>query len=78
MIKTIRKAAIQLAGLGTRMLPATKAIPKVLLPIYDRLFIEHLVKESIAVGITEIVLVTRGGKEAIENYYESWGCESNC
>lgn len=71
MIKTIRKAAIQLAGLGTRMLPATKAIPKESLPVYDRPIIEHVVKVAIAAGITEIILDTRSGKEAIQNYFDA-------
>ena len=70
MIKPIRKAVIPVAGLGTRMLPATKAIPKELLPVYDRPIIEHVVKEAIASGITEIILVTRSGKEAIENHFD--------
>ncbi len=71
MIKPIRKAVIPVAGLGTRMLPATKAIPKELLPVYDRPIIEHVVKEAIAAGITEIVLVTRSGKDAIENHFDA-------
>ena len=70
MITRITKAVIPVAGLGTRMLPATKAIPKELLTIYDRPIIEHVVKEAIAGGITEIILVTRGGKEAIENHFD--------
>ena len=53
------------------MLPATKAIPKELLPVYDRPIIEHVVKEAIAAGITEIILVTRSGKEAIENHFDA-------
>ena len=53
------------------MLPATKAIPKELLPVYDRPIIEHVVKEAIAVGITEIMLVTRSGREAIENHFDA-------
>ena len=67
----IKKAVIPVAGLGTRMLPATKAIPKELLPVYDRPIIEHVVKEAIAAGITEIILVTRSGKEAIENHFDA-------
>ena len=62
---------IPVAGLGTRMLPATKAIPKELLPVYDRPIIEHVVKEAITAGITEIILVTRSGKEAIENHFDA-------
>jgi len=67
----IKKAVISVAGLGTRMLPATKAIPKELLPVYDRPIIEHVVQEAIAGGITEIILVTRSGKEAIENHFDA-------
>ncbi|MDA8804034.1 UTP--glucose-1-phosphate uridylyltransferase [Amylibacter sp.] len=70
-IKPITKAVIPVAGLGTRMLPATKAIPKELLPVYDRPLIEHVIKEAISVGITEIILVTRSGKEAIENHFDA-------
>ena len=71
MITKIKKAVIPVAGLGTRMLPATKAIPKELLPVYDRPIIEHVVKEAIAAGISEIILVTRSGKEAIENHFDA-------
>jgi len=71
MIIKIKKAVIPVAGLGTRMLPATKAIPKELLSVYDRPIIEHVVQEAIAGGITEIILVTRSGKEAIENHFDA-------
>ena len=71
MAVKIKKAVIPVAGLGTRMLPATKAIPKELLTIYDRPIIEHVVQEAIAGGITEIILVTRSGKEAIENHFDA-------
>lgn len=71
MIPKIKKVVIPVAGLGTRMLPATKAIPKELLPVYDRPIIEHVVKEAILAGITEIILVTRSGKEAIENHFDA-------
>jgi UTP--glucose-1-phosphate uridylyltransferase len=71
LINKITKAVIPVAGLGTRMLPATKAIPKELLPVYDRPIIEHVVKEAISAGITEIILVTRSGKEAIENHFDA-------
>jgi UTP--glucose-1-phosphate uridylyltransferase len=70
MIKPIKKAVIPVAGLGTRMLPATETIPKELLPVYDLPIIEHVVKEAMAAGITEIILVTRSGKEAIENHFD--------
>jgi UTP--glucose-1-phosphate uridylyltransferase len=70
-VKPVSKAVIPVAGLGTRMLPATKAIPKELLPIYDRPIIEHVVKEAIDCGINEIIFVTRSGKEAIENHFDA-------
>ena len=69
--KPICKAVIPVAGLGTRMLPATKAIPKELLPIFDRPLIEHVVKEAIDSGIREIIFITRSGKEAIENNFDA-------
>lgn len=71
MATKINKAVIPVAGLGTRMLPATKAIPKELLPVFDRPIIEHVVKEAIDGGVTEIILVTRSGKEAIENHFDA-------
>ena len=70
-VKSVCKAVIPVAGLGARMLPATKAIPKELLPIYDRPLIEHVAKEAINSGIREIILVTRSGKEAIENHFDA-------
>lgn len=70
-ITPITKAVIPVAGLGTRMLPATKAIPKELLPVFDRPIIEHVVKEATEAGITEIIFVTRSGKEAIENHFDA-------
>lgn len=71
MAVKIKKAVIPVAGLGTRMLPATKAIPKELLTVYDRPIIEHVVQEAIAGGIAEIIFVTRSGKEAIENHFDA-------
>ena len=71
MVHKVTKAVIPVAGLGTRMLPATKAIPKELLPVYDRPIIEHVVREAVAAGMTEIILVTRSGKEAIENHFDA-------
>ena len=68
LVKPIKKAVIRVAGLGTRMLPATKAIPKELLPVSDRPISEYVVEEAIAAGIFEIILVTRSGKEAVENH----------
>lgn len=65
------KAVIPVAGLGTRMLPATKAIPKEMLPIVDKPMIQYIVNECIDAGITEIVLVTHSSKNAIENHFDT-------
>ena len=67
----IRKAVIPVAGLGTRMLPATKAIPKEMLPIVDKPMIQYIVNECIAAGIKEIVLVTHSSKNSIENHFDT-------
>ncbi|MCG9721930.1 UTP--glucose-1-phosphate uridylyltransferase GalU [Shewanella sp. Isolate7] len=67
----VSKAVIPVAGLGTRMLPATKAIPKEMLPIVDRPLIQYVVNEAIAAGINEIVLVTHASKNSIENHFDS-------
>ncbi len=67
----IKRAIIPVAGLGTRMLPATKAVPKEMLPIFDKPLIQHVVEEAANAGINEIILVTRSGKEAIENHFDS-------
>ncbi len=67
----IRKAVIPVAGLGTRMLPATKAIPKEMLPIVDKPLIQYVVNECVAAGIKEIVLVTHSSKNAIENHFDT-------
>jgi UTP--glucose-1-phosphate uridylyltransferase len=64
------KAVIPLAGLGTRMLPATKAIPKEMLPIVVKPMIQYIVNESVAAGIKVIVLVTHSSKNAIENHFD--------
>ena len=66
----IKKAVIPVAGLGTRMLPATKAIPKEMLPIVDKPLIQYVVNEAVAAGIKEIVLVTHSSKNAIENHFD--------
>lgn len=66
----IKKAVIPVAGLGTRMLPATKAIPKEMLPVVDKPLIQYIVNECILAGINEIVLVTHSSKNAIENHFD--------
>ncbi|MCI2285072.1 UTP--glucose-1-phosphate uridylyltransferase GalU [Colwellia sp. MSW7] len=70
MTSKITKAVIPVAGLGTRMLPATKAIPKEMLPIVDKPLIQYIVDECVAAGIKEIVLVTHSSKNAIENHFD--------
>ncbi len=67
---TIRKAVIPVAGLGTRFLPATKAVPKELLPIVDIPTIQYIVKEAVASGITDIIFVTGRGKNAILDHFD--------
>ena len=66
----IRKAVIPVAGLGTRFLPATKAIPKEMLTIVDRPTIQYIVEEVVASGIEQVILVTSEGKSAIENHFD--------
>jgi UTP--glucose-1-phosphate uridylyltransferase len=66
----IRKAVIPVAGLGTRFLPATKAIPKEMLTIVDRPTIQYIVEEVVASGIKEVILITSEGKSAIENHFD--------
>lgn len=67
---TIRKAVLPVAGFGTRVLPATKAIPKELLPVVDRPALQYVVDEAIEAGIEHIVFVTGRGKGAIEDYFD--------
>jgi len=67
----VSKAVIPVAGLGTRMLPATKAIPKEMLPVVDKPLIQYVVSEAIAAGIKEIVLVTHASKNSIENHFDT-------
>jgi UTP--glucose-1-phosphate uridylyltransferase len=66
----IRKAVIPVAGLGTRFLPATKAIPKEMLTIIDRPTIQYIVEEVVASGIEEVILITSEGKSAIEKHFD--------
>lgn len=69
-MKKIRKAVIPAAGLGTRVLPATKAQPKEMLAIVDKPAMQYLVEELIASGITEILIVTGRNKDSIENHFD--------
>jgi UTP--glucose-1-phosphate uridylyltransferase len=66
---TIRKAVIPAAGIGSRLLPLTKAIPKEMLPVGDRPVIEHTVRELVASGICDITIVVSGGKELIQQHF---------
>lgn len=66
----IKKAVIPVAGLGTRFLPATKAQPKEMLPIFDKPAIQYIVEEALDSGIVDLVFVTGRGKQAIENHFD--------
>jgi len=69
-MRTLTKAVIPVAGLGTRFLPATKAQPKEMLPLVDKPVIQYVVEEAIACGLHTLVLVTGRGKQAIENHFD--------
>lgn len=66
----ITKAVIPVDSLGTKMLPATKAIPKEMLPIVDKPLIQYVVNEAVSAGIKDIVLITHSSKNAIENHFD--------
>ena len=66
----IRKAVIPAAGLGTRFLPVTKAVPKELLPLFDKPLIQYAVEEAVSSGIEEIVLVTSGDRKSLDRYFQ--------
>ena len=66
----VKKAVIPAAGMGTRFLPATKALPKEMLPIIDRPIIQYVIEEAVASGIEDIIIVTGRGKRAIEDYFD--------
>jgi UTP--glucose-1-phosphate uridylyltransferase len=68
--RKVRKAVLPVAGLGTRFLPATKAIPKEMLAVVDKPLIQYAVEECVASGIDHIIFVTGRGKEAIENHFD--------
>lgn len=67
----VKKAIIPAAGLGTRFLPATKAMPKEMLPIVDKPTIQYIVEEAIESGIEDIIIVTGKGKRAIEDHFDN-------
>ena len=66
---SVRKAVIPAGGLGTRFLPATKVVPKELLPILDKPMIQYEVEEAVEAGIEEVIIVTSEGKDALERYF---------
>ena len=70
MLKKVRKAIIPAAGLGTRFLPATKSVPKEMLPIIDKPTIEYIIEEAVAAGIEDIIIITGKGKRAIEDHFD--------
>ncbi len=69
-MKKVKKAVIPVAGLGTRLLPATKTQPKEMLPIVDKPAVQYVVEEAITSGIESILFVTGRGKRAIEDYFD--------
>src|SRR5215208_109671 len=70
MIPKVRKAVFPAAGLGTRFLPATKAMPKEMLPLVDKPLIQYGVEEAIQSGIPNMIIVTGRGKTAIEDHFD--------
>ncbi|MBL8672691.1 MAG: UTP--glucose-1-phosphate uridylyltransferase GalU [Alphaproteobacteria bacterium] len=70
MIKRVRKAIFPVGGLGTRFLPATKSMPKEMLPVVDKPLIQYAVEEAKAAGIEEFIFVTGRGKQAIEDHFD--------
>jgi len=70
-MRPIRKAVFPVAGLGTRFLPATKAMPKEMLPVVDKPLIQYAVEEAVAAGITDLIFVTGRNKRAIEDHFDS-------
>lgn len=66
----VRKAVIPAAGLGTRMLPATKTVPKEMLPMVDKPVIQYIIEEAVAAGIEDILIVTNRAKSAMDDYFD--------
>lgn len=69
-MKPVRKAVIPAAGLGTRVLPASKAMPKEMLPIVDKPAIQYIVEEAVRAGITDILIITNRGKGLLEDHFD--------
>jgi UTP--glucose-1-phosphate uridylyltransferase len=70
VVPAVRKAVFPAAGLGTRFLPATKAIPKEMLPVVDRPAIQYVVEEAVQAGLTDILIITGRGKRAVEDHFD--------
>ena len=70
MSRKVRKAVIPAAGLGTRVLPISKALPKEMLPIVDKPAIQYIVEEAVASGIEDILIITNRGKGIIEDHFD--------
>ena len=66
----VRKAVIPAAGLGTRLLPISKSVPKELLPILDKPLIQYVIEEAVEAGIEQVIIVTAPGKESLEGYFQ--------
>jgi UTP--glucose-1-phosphate uridylyltransferase len=73
MASPITKAVIPVAGLGTRFLPATKAMPKEMLPVVDKPAIQYVVEEAVAAGLSDVLMVTGRNKTALENHFDRVG-----
>ena len=69
-MKKVTKAVIPAAGLGTRMLPIARSVPKEVLPVVDKPVMEYLVREAVNSGITDILIITNRGKGVIEDYFD--------
>jgi len=70
MVTQITKAVIPAAGMGTRFLPATKAMPKEMLPVVDKPAIQYVVEEAVAAGLTDVLMITGRNKNALENHFD--------
>ena len=70
MKNNLKKIVIPIAGLGTRMLPATKAIPKEMLPVVDKPIIQYIVEEAVEAKFIEIIFITHSSKASVENHFD--------
>src|SRR6266849_10180597 len=68
----IRKVVLPVAGLGTRVLPATKVVPKEMLPLVDKPTLQYIVEAAVAAGIEEVILVTSRSKRSIEDHFDAF------